>query len=581
MNATTGATDTAAPTRPPIHPWLRAYPKGVAWEIALPAGETLVSMFDEAVARFATRPCLDFFGRKWSYAELGEAVARAVEGFRRLGVVPGTRVGLCLPNCPWHVIAYYGALKAGAIVVNFSPLYVAEELAAQARDSGTEVMVTIDLDPILPRVLGLLDLPEGPVRRVVVAGFADALPGLKGVLFRLLKRRSLAAVPRGDARVSGFGALLEAPPIAAPPAVAPEAVAVLQYTGGTTGVPKGVMLTHANLTANLRQMHAWFITCRHGEERMLAVLPFFHVFAMTVAMNSAIAMGAEIVMLPRYEWKMLLATLRRARPTIFPGVPTLFKACLDNGATRDDLASVRACISGGAPLPLAVKQQFEAISGSTVVEGYGLTEASPVCFCNPFEGENRAGTIGLPLPGIRAEIRDLADPARALPPGEKGELCIAGPNVMAGYWNRPEETAQVLGADGFLRTGDVGIMDEDGYVTLVDRIKDLILVSGFNVYPRVVEEAIYRHPDVAAATVVAMPDPYRGESPAAFVEPKPGAALTAEALRDFLQDKLNPVEMPRLIEIRPSLPRTAVGKLSKKELKQELQQRLPVPGAAA
>ena len=561
-----GLTETAA-----AYPWLHAYPKGVEWNIALPQGETLVSMFDAAVARHAAQPCLDFLGRKWSYAELGDAVARAAEGFRRLGVAPGTRVGLCLPNCPWHVIAYFGVLKAGGIVVNFSPLYVAEELAAQARDSGTEIMVAIDLDPVLPRVLALLDMADGPVKRVVVAGFAAALPGMKSVLFKLLKRRSIAAVP-ADARVSGFAALLEAPPIAAAVAREPKDVAVLQYTGGTTGIPKGVMLTHANLTANLRQMEAWFTTCRPGEERMLAVIPFFHVFAMTVAMNSAIAMGAEIVMLPRFEWKMLQATLRRTRPTIFPGVPTLFKACLDNGATREDLSSVRACISGGAPLPVAVKQQFEALSGSIMVEGYGLTEASPVCFSNPFEGENRAGTIGLPMPGVRAEIRDLENPARTLPLGERGELVLAGPNVMAGYWNRPAETAEVLGADGFLRTGDVGIMDADGYVTLVDRIKDLILVSGFNVYPRVVEEALYRHPDVAAATVVAMPDPYRGESPAAFVEPKPGATITAEALRDFLKDKLNAVEMPRLIEVRPALPRTMVGKLSKKELKQEMQQ---------
>lgn len=562
-----GLTEAAA-----AHPWLHAYPKGVDWNIALPQGETLVSMFDAAVARHAAQPCLDFLGRKWSYAELGGAVARAAEGFRRLGVAPGTRVGLCLPNCPWHVIAYFGVLKAGGIVVNFSPLYVAEELAAQARDSGTEIMVAIDLDPVLPRVLTLLDMADGPVKRVVVAGFAAALPGMKSVLFKLLKRRSIAAVP-ADARVSGFADLLAAPPIAAPAARTPGDIAVLQYTGGTTGIPKGVMLTHANLTANLRQMEAWFTTCRPGEERMLAVIPFFHVFAMTVAMNSAIAMGAEIIMLPRFEWKMLQATLRRTRPTVFPGVPTLFKACLDNGATREDLASVRACISGGAPLPVAVKQQFEALSGSIMVEGYGLTEASPVCFSNPFEGENRAGTIGLPLPGVRAEIRDLGDPARTLPVGERGELVLAGPNIMAGYWNRPAETAEVLGADGFLRTGDVGIMDADGYVTLVDRIKDLILVSGFNVYPRVVEEALYRHPDVAAATVVAMPDPYRGESPAAFVEPKPGATIAAEALRDFLKDKLNAVEMPRLIEVRPALPRTMVGKLSKKELKQEMQQR--------
>jgi len=568
------------PSAVPGHPWLRAYPPGVEWSIALSPDETLVTMVDAAIARHGPRPCLEFLGRRWSYAAFGEAVARAAEGFRQLGVTPGSRVGLCLPNSPWHVIAYFAVLRAGGIVVNVSPLYVAEEMAALVRDAGAEVVVTVDLDPLLPRVLGLLDLPGTPVKRVVVAGFADALPALKGLLFRLLKRRSIAAVPPGETRASRFEALLRAPPLAAPPRVQPEDIAVLQYTGGTTGVPKGVMLTHANLCANLRQMRAWFTTCREGEERTLAVIPLFHVFAMTVAMNSALAMGAEIVLLPRFEWRMLRAALRRTRPTVFPGVPTLFKACLDNGATQRDLASVRACISGGAPLPVAVKQAFEERSGSTVVEGYGLTEASPVCFCNPFGAENRAGTIGLPLPGVVAEIRDLEHPYRALPPGGRGELCLKGPNIMAGYWNRPDETAQVLGADGFLRTGDVGIMDADGYVTLVDRIKDLILVSGFNVYPRVVEEALYRHPAVGAATVVGMPDPYRGESPAAFVEAKPGMTVTAEALRDFLQDKLNPVEMPRLIEVRRALPRTAVGKLSKKELKQELAERPAAERAA-
>ena len=562
------ATNTAA------MPWLRAYPARIAWDMAMPA-ETLPAMLEAAIGRFAPKPAMDFLGRRWSYAELGSLVDRAAEGLRRLGAARGTRIGLCLPNCPWYVVAYHAALKAGATVVNYSPLQTAAEMAAQAADSGTEVMITLDLDPILPRVLGLLR-GESPVQRVVVARFARGLPAVKGIAFRVARRRSIAAVPRGDDRVLGFDALLSAPPMTAPPAIEPADLAVLQYTGGTTGTPKGVMLTHANLCANLRQVNAWFSTCQEGEERMLAVLPFFHIFAMTVAMNAALAWGAELIMLPRYEWSSLLAALRRRRPTIFPGVPTLFKAVLDNGATAADLASARVCISGGAPLPLQVKEDFERLAGARLVEGYGLTEASPVCFCNPLEGENRAGTIGLPLPGLRAEIRSLEDPTRAVPPGEKGELCVAGPNVMAGYWRRPEETAAVLGPDGFLRTGDAGVMDADGYVTLVDRIKDLILCSGFNVYPRMIEEAIYRHPEVIAATVVGMPDDYRGESPAAFVQTRPGSTLDPAALRAFLQDRLSPIEMPRLIELRAELPRTAVGKLSKKELRQEVLQRRAV-----
>jgi long-chain acyl-CoA synthetase len=554
-------------------PWLRAYPPGVAWA-ATPPRETLTELLAAAVARFDPRPCLDFLGRRWTYAEVGALVERAAAGFRRLGVAPGTRVGLCLPNSPYFVVAYHAALRAGATVVNFNPLHVEEELAAQAADAGVEVMVAVDVEPIFGRAMGLLRRGDGPVRRVVVCRFACALPLLKRVAFRAVKRAVLARVPRGDDRLVEFDALVAGPPIAEPMPADPDAVAVLQYTGGTTGTPKGVMLTHANLAANLRQLQAYFVTCRPGVERMLAVLPCFHVFAMTVVMNAGLCWGAEIVLLPRYDLRLLLATLRRKRPTIVPGVPTLFKALLDGGATRADLASVALCISGGAPLPLEVKHAFEAASGCALVEGYGLTEASPVCFCNPVIGENRPGTIGLPLPGLEAEIRPLDDlDGRALPPGERGELCVRGPNVMKGYWNRPEETAKVFTADGFLRTGDVGVMDADGYVTLVDRIKDLILVSGYNVYPRAIEEALYRHPDVAAATVVGMPDDYRGESPAAFVQPRPGARLSEAVLREFLKDLLSPIEMPRLIELREELPRTPVGKLSKKELRAELLKR--------
>lgn len=555
-------------------PWRRAYPADVAWDMRFQP-ETLPEMLSEALRRFGPRPALDFMGAKWTYAELGDAVARCAEGFRRLGVKPGDRVGLCLPNCPWFVIAYHGALRAGAVVVAFSPLDVEEEMAAKARDAGVEVLVSLDLDPILPRALGLLRDASVPVSRVVVARFAQALPAAKAIAFRVLRRASIAAVPRGDDRVLELGHLLASPPLAHPVPRAPEDVACLQYTGGTTGSPKGAMLTHANLCANLRQVNAWNPGLRDGEERTLAIIPFFHIFAMTVAMNGALAKGGEIVMLPRFDWPMARAALRRTRPTVLPGVPTLFRALMDKGATADDLRSVRACISGGAPLPQKLREDFERLAGCTLVEGYGLTEASPVCLCNPFSGENRSGTIGLPVPGVRAEIRSLEDPSRPVPPGERGELCVAGPNVMKGYWNRPEETAASFTADGLLRTGDVGVMDADGYVTLVDRIKDLILCSGFNVYPRNIEEAIHRHPAVAAATVVGMPDDYRGETPAAFVELKPGASATPEELAEFLRDKLSPIELPERIELRAQLPRTGVGKLSKKELKAELLQQRP------
>jgi long-chain acyl-CoA synthetase len=567
----------ASPETARRRPWLRAYPPGVAWDMDLPPA-TLVSVFEEAVARFGPSPCLDFLGRKWTYAEVGALVARAASGFQRLGAGPGTRVGLCLPNGPHYVVAFFGALRTGATVVNCSPLAAPVELAAQLGDAGVAILVAPDIEPILGKVLGLLKDPEGPLRHVVVGRFAPTLPRLKGLLFRVMKRKAVGRVPRGDARVLDWDTLLAPaasgdPPMPSPPS--PTDLALLQYTGGTTGRPKGAMLTHANLAANIRQVAAWSPREETAPEaeRAVAVLPFFHVFALTVVLGVGIARGGEIVMLPRYEPKSLLAALRRTRPNAFSGVPTLYRAVLDNGATREDLSPLRICISGGAPLPLEIKRAFEERSGCRLIEGYGLTEASPVCFCGPVEGEERPGTIGLPLPRVEAEIRSLEDPMRALPPGERGELCIRGPNVMAGYWNRPEETAAALLPDGFLRTGDVGVMDEDGYVTLVDRIKDLILCSGYNVYPRAIEDALYAHPDVVAATALGVPDPYRGESPAAFVQLRPGATATVEALRAHLADRLSPIEMPRLIEIRQDLPRTVIGKLSKKELREELLKR--------
>ncbi len=557
------------------HPWLRAYPAAVAWDMPIPAG-TLPALFDEAVRLHAARPCLEFLGRRWRYAEVGAQVLRAAEGLRRLGVAKGTRVGLCLPNTPFYVVAYFAALRLGAVVVNFNPLYTAAEMAGQAADAGAELMVTVDLDPVLPRVLALLG--KGSVRQVVVCRFAEALPALKGLAFSVLQRKRIAPIPQDDARVVPWRRLLaappmSAPPVSAPPDVAPGDLAVLQYTGGTTGTPKAAMLSHANLTANLHQVHAWAPVYRPGQERVLAVLPFFHVFALTTVLNAGITWGAELVMLPRFDIASLLETLRRARPTVFHGVPTLFKAVLDAGATQADLASVKLCISGGAPLPLEVKRAFDQASGCNLVEGYGLTEASPVAFCNPVAGENRAGTIGLPLPGVGAEIRDPEQPERSMPQGERGELCLAGPNIMQGYWQRPAETARSFTPDGLLRTGDIGVMDADGFVTLVDRLKDLIICSGYNVYPRVIEEALYEHRDVVAATVVGMKDAYRGESPAAFVQLKPGATATVAELQAHLKARLNPIELPKLLELRAELPRTPVGKLSKKELKAELEGR--------
>ncbi len=547
----------------PDHPWLTHYPKDIAWDQPI-AAAPLAELFEEAARRFANRPCLDFLGRRYSYAEVLGLVNRAAKGFAALGVKPGVRVGLCLPNTPTYVISYFAILKAGGTVVNYNPLYVERELEHQIGDSGTEIMVTLDLKQIYPRIEAMLHCTG--LKKIVVCRMASILPPVKSVLFRVLKRSELASIPQ-DGRHVDFDALLANDGVFQPVRVDPRRdVAVLQYTGGTTGVPKGAMLTHANLMANAHQVQAWFTGVALGEERMLAVLPFFHVFAMTVVLNMGLAVGAELIMLPRFDTAQVLKTIARRKATLLPGVPTMYKALLSHpDVARYPLRSIRFCISGGAPLPMELKRQFEEVTGCVLVEGYGLSEASPVCACNPLSGMNKEGSIGLPLPGIMMEIRALDDPDRVLPPGEKGQLVLAGPNVMAGYWNKDEESRHTI-VGGWLFTGDVGIMDEDGYVFLLDRLKDLIICGGYNVYPRMIEEAIYQHPDVVAVCVIGIPDEYRGQSPKAFVQLKPGASLTAEQLKDFLRDKISRIEMPKLIEFRAELPKTAVGKLSKKEL---------------
>ena len=544
-------------------PWLAHFPAGIAWDQDIPVSP-LCDLFEVAAARFAERPCLDFLGRRYTYAEVMGLLNRAAKGFAALGVKPGVRVGLCLPNSPTYVIAYFGVLKAGGTVVNYNPLYVERELEHQITDSGTEIMVTLDLKQIYPRIEAMLGRTR--LKTVVVCRMASILTPVKGVLFRVLKRSELAAIPT-DGRHVDFDALLANDGDVRPVAIDPQRdVAVLQYTGGTTGVPKGAMLTHANLTANARQVAAWFPGMAPGRERMLAVLPFFHVFAMTVVLNLGLTAGAELILLPRFDGAQVLKTIARRKPTLVPGVPTMYKALLGHpDVARHSLTSIRYCISGGAPLPMELKRQFEQATGCVLVEGYGLSEASPVCACNPLDGVNKEGSIGLPLPGITFQIRALDDPLRVLPPGEKGQLVLSGPNVMAGYWNQAEETARAI-SGGWLFTGDVGVMDGDGYVFLLDRLKDLIICGGYNVYPRVIEEAIYQHPDVVAACVIGIPDDYRGQSAKAFLQLKPGSALTAEALKDFLRDKISRIEMPKQIEFRAELPKTAVGKLSKKEL---------------
>lgn len=523
---------------------------------------------EDTIASFGERPAADFMGKVWTYAEIGEQVEKTAAGLQALGVEPGVRVGLCLPNTPYYTIFYFAILKIGGTVVNFNPLYVERELASQARDADVRIMVTMDLKIIYDKVESIR--AERVLDTIIVCPMAWCLPTIKKFLFSVLKRKEVALIPDDSAHVTladlhakdhGLKSV-EIDPL--------KTIAVLQYTGGTTGVPKGAMLSHRNLSANIEQMRCVFEKARVGHEKMLCVLPFFHVFAMTVGQNLAVVLGAEMVLQPRFELKSLLDAIKRKKITLFPGVPTIYTAINNSPLTKNyDLTSIDICLSGGAPLPVDVKEKFEALTSCALVEGYGLTESSPVAAVNPLDKPSRAGSIGRLVPETEAKFCDIEDRMREVAPGEKGELCLRGPQVMLGYWKRPEATAETIDSDGFLHTGDVGYQDEDGYIYLVDRIKDLILCSGYNVYPRVIEEAIYQHEAVEEAIVIAIPDEYRGQTPKAFVKLKKDQVLTAAALKEFLKDHLSTIELPRAYEFRDELPKTMVGKLSKKELVEE------------
>jgi long-chain acyl-CoA synthetase len=564
--ATSGLVSDAA--TPP--PWLKRYPAAVDWYLPLSVAP-LYTLLDDTVARHAGLPCTSFLGRTLTYAEIGRLVDRAAAGLQQLGVGKGTKVGLFLPNSPTFIVYFFAVLKAGGTVVNYNPLYTVSELTAQVEDSDTELMITLDLKVLFDKVEALL--VSGALRRAVVCSFPALLPVAKAALFRLFKSKDLARplaspardriVPEGDVLTTEGGA-------PRPVAIDPQQdVAVIQYTGGTTGTPKGAMLTHANVYVNVQQVTAWAPELLDGEERVLGVLPFFHVFALTVVMNFGIAKGAEIIIMPRFVLNEALRLIDKTKPTIMPGVPTLFNAIMHHPKIKShDLSSLKFCLSGGAPLPLEIKHRFEAITGCKVVEGYGLSETAPVATCNPLDGPVKAGSIGVPLPGTTLSLRDLGDPTQEVAQGEKGEICIKGPQVMLGYYKRPQETAEQMVGD-FLRTGDVARMDADGFFFIEDRIKDLIISSGFNVYPRRIEEAIYEHDGVAEVTVIGIKDHKRGEAPKAFVKLKPGARVTAEDLIQHLRLRVSKIEMPAQIEFRDELPKTMIGKLSKKELKAE------------
>jgi long-chain acyl-CoA synthetase len=559
------------------HPWIRHYEQGVPAHLEIP-DQPLTWLLDRTASRYPDHTALIYYGTSLSYAQLAHHAHRFALALQSLGVKKGDRVAIALPNIPQFPMAFYGALLAGTVVVPTNPLYTEREMQHQLADSGARVLVMLDMFYPIVRAVR----QQTALDHIILTSPADFMSPVLRALYPLSQRHNRSPEPHlthtelhddptlhimhtlqeshgGDDR-AGFS---PQEPVQA------SDLAVLQYTGGTTGLSKGAMLSHTNLLANAMQIRAWYPQVREGEEVVLCVAPFFHAYGLTVGMNCSLLVAASMVLIPRFKGQDVVKAIRRYHPTIFPGIPTMYLAVMSEaGKHSDDLRSIKYCASGGAPLPAQVQAEFEALTGGRLVEGYGLSEASPVTHCNPLTEENRNGSIGLPLPGMEAAIVNQAT-GEPVPMGEEGELVVRGPNIMQGYWNRPEETSQVF-RNGWMRTGDLGKMDADGYFSIVERVKDVIIASGFKVYPREVEEVLFGHPAVAEAAVAGVADAYRGETVAAFVVLKPGIEASEETKRELLhycQQELTAYKVPTILEFRASLPKSLVGKVLRRALR--------------
>jgi long-chain acyl-CoA synthetase len=545
--------------------WHHFYDKGVPFKIELPE-EPIFIQLEKTAHEFPQVNATDFMGARLTYRQLAEQVNRFASALNAMGVEPGDRIAIMLPNCPQIIIAYYAALSIGAVVVMTNPMYMEREMAYQFDDAGVKVLV--GLDHFMPRIDKVWK--EAPVEQLIITSIRDYLPFPLNLLYPLKARKQKLnlRVPYGES-VHSFKRLVENSPGNPPrPEVAMDDLALLQYTGGTTGIAKGAMLTHRNLMANVNQLMAW-CPLKRGEERILCVAPFFHVLGMTVLMNLSICWGISMILLPRFEINNLLKTTVKARPTIAVLVPTIFTAMVNYPEiSRLDISSINYCFSGSAPLPIEIMNQFEEITGGIIFEAYGLTEASPVTHANPVKGRRKPGSVGIALSSTDAKIMDLESGTRELPVGEPGELVVKGPQVMKGYWNREDETAETL-RGGWLHTGDIAYMDADGYVFIVDRKKDMIISGGYNVYPREIDEVLYEHPKIADAVSIGVPDAYRGETVKVFVVAKPEENLTEEEVIAYCKKKLAAYKVPRVVEFRQELPKSMVGKVLRKELRAE------------
>jgi long-chain acyl-CoA synthetase len=547
------------------HPWARHYDSGVPLEVTVPQ-VTVPGLLVLAAGRVPGASALVFFGKKITYGQLLDQVRRLARAFQNLGLGSGERLAVLLPNCPQLAAAYHAILSLGGAAVLLNPLLSPAEIAYQLNDSGSRVLVV--LDHFLPKVEDAADRIN--LEHTVVTRLSDALPWPLSWLYPFkarLQGQATGFTP-GPGR-HRWRDLLKAPPLSDFPPTEPANTAVLQYTGGTTGIPKAARLSHQNLLANVVQINAWLPRILYGAERVVGLIPFFHSFGLTVCLNWPLSQGASVVVLPKFDIKIFLAMLRKYRPTVLPGVPTLFVALINHPDLAGiDFSPMWACISGSAPLPQEVRDRFETLTGCRIMEGYGLTEAGPVTHLNPYDQERPPGSIGLPFPSTLAKIVDAETGNRDLPPGEVGELVVQGPQVMKDYWRRPDESALVL-RDGWLFTGDLAKMDENGYFYIIDRKKDLIIDGGFKIYPREVEEVLYQHSQVQEAVAYGVPDPYRGERLKVAIVPQPGAQLSAEDIIEYCRPRLAAYKVPKIVEFRAELPKSLVGKVLRRLLREE------------
>ncbi|PPG72736.1 long-chain-fatty-acid--CoA ligase [Rathayibacter sp. AY1F4] len=552
-------------THPP-RPWIRSYAPGVPTELEPPTG-SLVDIVTESAERYPHQVALEFFGRSTSYSQLADEVERAAEGLRRLGVRAGDPVALVLPNCPQHVVAFYAVLRLGAVVVEHNPLYTPRELRHQFEDHGARVAIA--WNRVVPTVQ---DLPADlGVETVVAVDLTRAMPASMRAALRLplKKARESRAALTGPVRGAiEWESLLRRRIDPAHPRPVAEDLAVIQYTSGTTGTPKGAELTHANLTANAAQSRAWVPTVRRGDCVVYAVLPMFHAYGLTLCLTFAMSMGARLVLFPKFDPELVLKVVKKHPATFLPAVPPIAERLARSAQQRGvSLRGIEIAISGAMPLDPALVESFEALTGGTLVEGYGLSETSPVLMANPVGPTRRAGTVGLPLPGTDVRIVDPEDPDTEVATGEQGELVVRGPQVFRGYHRKPDETAATFTGDGWFRTGDIATIDEDGFVRIVDRIKELVITGGFNVSPSEVEEVLLRLPEIKEVAVVGLPDPRSGESVAAAVVLEPGAQLDVAAARKAVREALTPYKVPKRITVVDELPRSMIGKVLRRQVK--------------